>query len=127
MSTIDSTMSYRSRIRQLSAGCIVYTVSSPHLMKHTLLTITIGQPGSEAEVSWWPQQSTWLSSGFYVGYWTSQCEEWYQNHLKEIGKMSQKALRTASEWKSALKQHKKTRVMYEHLKRRSDSILETLS
>jgi hypothetical protein len=37
-----------------------------------------------SQSSWWPKQSTWIKSGFYVGYWTAQCEEWFQRRLNRI-------------------------------------------
>jgi hypothetical protein len=37
-----------------------------------------------SQSSWWPKQSTWIKSGFYVGDWTTQCEEWFQWRLHRI-------------------------------------------
>lgn len=55
-----------------------------------------------AEVSWWPKPAAWNRSGLNIGYWSSDCEEWYQNRLSEI--RSQKAdPRSHAKWKHALR------------------------
>lgn len=63
-----------------------------------------------ADVSWWPKQSTWLSSGANVGYWSSSNEEWFQNRLSKIrqGLGTGKPL-NAKEWRDALRYDKVTR------------------
>jgi hypothetical protein len=37
-----------------------------------------------SESSWWPKHSAWIKSGLYVGYWTPQCEAWFQERLQMI-------------------------------------------
>ena len=37
-----------------------------------------------ADCSWWPKQSVWELSGLNVGYWSPDCEIWFQAHLATI-------------------------------------------
>ncbi|KIP01510.1 hypothetical protein PHLGIDRAFT_55462, partial [Phlebiopsis gigantea 11061_1 CR5-6] len=62
----------------------------------------------KSDVSWWPKQSTWLSSGANVGYWSSSNEEWFQNRLSKIRQGLGKPL-NAKEWRDALRYDKATR------------------
>ncbi|KIJ33694.1 hypothetical protein M422DRAFT_142633, partial [Sphaerobolus stellatus SS14] len=51
--------------------------------------------------SWWPRPNTWEHSSFSVGYWSSECEHWYQARLKKI--MDGTAdLHSVSQWKKSL-------------------------
>lgn len=29
-------------------------------------------------LSWWPKQYTFMNSGAWLGYWSQDCEDWYQ-------------------------------------------------
>ncbi|THH14954.1 hypothetical protein EW146_g5451 [Bondarzewia mesenterica] len=55
-----------------------------------------------AEMSWWPQHKTWCESGLDVGYWSSLCEDWFQNRLSQI-RDNWATLRSAREWRSSLR------------------------
>ncbi|GJJ15406.1 hypothetical protein Clacol_009682 [Clathrus columnatus] len=46
--------------------------------------IYTGKGEQTAQVSWWPKQNVWARKGLSTGYWTAQCEEWYQFGLKTI-------------------------------------------
>jgi hypothetical protein len=35
-------------------------------------------------LSWWPKPSAWENLGFNVGYWSRDCETWYQKYLAAI-------------------------------------------
>ncbi|KAF8870299.1 hypothetical protein BD779DRAFT_1409379, partial [Infundibulicybe gibba] len=37
-----------------------------------------------SDSSWWPKMYTWKKSGYNVGYWSTDCENFYQRRLKEI-------------------------------------------
>ncbi|KAF8583274.1 hypothetical protein K439DRAFT_1299009, partial [Ramaria rubella] len=52
--------------------------------------------------SWWPKQSMWNSGFLNVGYWSPDCETWFQSRLVLIHSNSA-PLRTAMQWKNALK------------------------
>ncbi|KIJ47595.1 hypothetical protein M422DRAFT_129547, partial [Sphaerobolus stellatus SS14] len=57
------------------------------------------RPGvSPRYLSWWPKPNSWAKSGFDIGYWTSECEDWYQTRLSQIDKGTVK-LRTTDAWK----------------------------
>ncbi|KAI0074526.1 hypothetical protein K474DRAFT_1561618, partial [Panus rudis PR-1116 ss-1] len=51
------------------------------------------------DYSWWPKQSTWNTSGLYVGYWTQDCEDWFQARLSHI-RAGTTNPRTTSGWRS---------------------------
>jgi hypothetical protein len=46
--------------------------------------------------------SIWRTSGYNVGYWSADCEKWYQDRLTEIRNGKAK-LYTASKWRVALR------------------------
>ncbi|TFK60738.1 hypothetical protein BDN72DRAFT_740630, partial [Pluteus cervinus] len=55
--------------------------------------------GNTAHRSWWPKPNTWEYGGIWPGYWTGECEAWFQNRLKDI-RNGIATLRTAESWKS---------------------------
>lgn len=57
---------------------------------------------------WWPKPSAWESSGLNVGYWSPDCENWYQRRLQTI-RDGNATLRSGTQWKDAMKMQKKTR------------------
>ncbi|KAF8058572.1 hypothetical protein FPV67DRAFT_1427985, partial [Lyophyllum atratum] len=60
-----------------------------------------------SDLSWWPKPSAWTSAGINVGYWSEDCERWFQNRLARIneGKFD---LRSPAKWKSGLSFNKRT-------------------
>ncbi|KAK0207455.1 hypothetical protein IW262DRAFT_1236102, partial [Armillaria fumosa] len=64
--------------------------------------IDTGQHGQYSNqmniISWWPKPSAWETSGLYIGFWSSDCEAWFQRRLDVIhsGKAD---LRTLAQWK----------------------------
>jgi len=36
------------------------------------------------KLSWWPRPQAWAGSGLDVGFWSSQCKDWFQKCLKNI-------------------------------------------
>ncbi|KAK0478060.1 hypothetical protein EDD18DRAFT_1087068 [Armillaria luteobubalina] len=68
--------------------------------------IDTGQRGQYSNqmniISWWPKPSAWETSGLYIGFWSSDCEAWFQRRLDDIhsGKAD---LRTLTQWKHSLK------------------------
>ena len=60
-------------------------------------------------MSWWPKQSIFLKSGLWPGYWSPQCEEWFQGRLCQIQEHTAQ-LKKSTKWPSALKySHPKTK------------------
>ncbi|KAG2039888.1 hypothetical protein BDR03DRAFT_823605, partial [Suillus americanus] len=39
---------------------------------------------SHSTVSWWPRPQAWAALGLNVGFWSSQCESWFQSCLDNI-------------------------------------------
>jgi hypothetical protein len=60
------------------------------------------QARQTSDSSWWPKQAIWMSGGLNVGYWSPTCETWFQKRLTAIRNGSA-ALRTAAEWRTALR------------------------
>lgn len=61
-----------------------------------------------AEMSWWPKPNAWEKSGLNVGYWSADCESWYQRRLENI-RTSKVELRSGGGWKQAMRLQKKAR------------------
>jgi hypothetical protein len=63
-----------------------------------------GRSGTQTEEkSWWPKHETWERSNMNIGYWTPQCEAWFQKRLRNILTGTQEGeLRGAGKWKTAL-------------------------
>ncbi|KAJ7668605.1 hypothetical protein DFH06DRAFT_982938 [Mycena polygramma] len=59
-------------------------------------------------ISWWPKPDIFSSSGLNVGWWSPDCERWFQKRSREI--QSQHAeLFTHNEWKHKLRFIQKSR------------------
>ncbi|KIJ39806.1 hypothetical protein M422DRAFT_83015, partial [Sphaerobolus stellatus SS14] len=42
-------------------------------------------PGrTPSDFSWWPKPNVWDNSGLYIGYWSSECEAWFKDHVDNI-------------------------------------------
>jgi hypothetical protein len=37
-----------------------------------------------AEMSWFPKHNVWAQSGYNVGQWTQECEDWFEKRMTEI-------------------------------------------
>jgi len=61
---------------------------------------------------WWPPHSTWVKGSLFVGYWTPQCERWYQDRLQIIQAGKAQPL-TRNEWKANLRRSHHTRPFVE--------------
>jgi hypothetical protein len=35
-------------------------------------------------MSWFPKHNIWLQSGYNVGQWTQECENWFEQRMAEI-------------------------------------------
>lgn len=62
----------------------------------------LGKGDQTEQRSWWPKSNTWDSCGLNVGYWSADCEDWYQRRLESIRTGRAKPM-TASEWRNLLK------------------------
>ncbi|KAJ7891474.1 hypothetical protein B0H13DRAFT_1562887, partial [Mycena leptocephala] len=52
-------------------------------------------------ISWWPKPGSFFSSGLYIGWWSSDCERWFQKRLAELQSTTVKAkLWTQTQWKN---------------------------
>ncbi|KZP22576.1 hypothetical protein FIBSPDRAFT_890215 [Athelia psychrophila] len=65
--------------------------------------IFTGNGDQMSDSSWWPKLSTWQGSSMDMGYWSPQCEEWYQHRRALItsGDVGG-APKTAQRWREAL-------------------------
>lgn len=52
--------------------------------------------------SWYPRVGNWLGCGLNIGEWTSECENWFETHHKNI-LQSKAAPLSGSEWRSSLR------------------------
>lgn len=85
------------------------------------------QPGDKAqakELSWWPKASTWENSGLDVGYWSEDCEDFYQRRLEEIRK-GEAVLLPAKKWRDRIKfKAHQTAQFRERVDQLSDTLLQ---
>lgn len=65
----------------------------------------IGVQHQTPDVSWWPNATVWSRSGLDVGYWSYDCETWYQTRRSAILADDTKVgkLRNATQWRNSLK------------------------
>lgn len=66
---------------------------------HNYLT---GHGDQTKQLSWWPKANVWKQCGLNVGYWSVDCEVWYQERLREI-RLGTAELRTSVSWRDSLK------------------------
>ena len=58
-----------------------------------------------AQVSLWPTHNVFVNSGLWPGYWSSDCEKWFQGRHQEI--ISGKAeMYSAATWRQKLRYNK---------------------
>lgn len=57
-----------------------------------------------ANISWWPKQSTWETSGFFGDQWSPVAEAFYQSRNRDL-KGSKLELRRATKWRSDIRFH----------------------
>ncbi|KAG5649554.1 hypothetical protein H0H81_003107, partial [Sphagnurus paluster] len=82
---------------EINIICGVYKVDTDQRASSTQTT----------DVSWWPKPSAWAAAGFNVGYWSEDCEHWFQTHLNKI-REDQFQLRSPSAWKNGLRFNQST-------------------
>ncbi|KAH9920995.1 hypothetical protein B0H21DRAFT_844338 [Amylocystis lapponica] len=64
--------------------------------------------GHQTELaSWWPRPSVWSGCGLDVGYWSQQCEEWFQKRLAHVRSGERSPIGSIS-WRPALRFYKPT-------------------
>jgi hypothetical protein len=62
----------------------------------------LGETEQYSNPSWWPRPSAWESSGLWQGYWTADCEKWYQQQLdKHLAKKFE--VKAAKFWRRHLR------------------------
>jgi hypothetical protein len=54
------------------------------------------------DISWWPKPSAWEISGLNIGFWSADCEAWFQRRVQDIGSGTAE-LRSPSQWKQSLR------------------------
>ncbi|KAJ7077745.1 hypothetical protein C8R44DRAFT_654960, partial [Mycena epipterygia] len=60
------------------------------------------------EISWWPRPGAFFLSGLNIGWWSPDCERWFQKRRLEIVRDRAK-LWTQVEWKSKIRFIQKSR------------------
>ena len=59
-----------------------------------------------SDLSWWPKQSTFLTSGLWPGYWSRSCEEWFRRRHAAIV-LGNADLKTSRQWYKSLTLYQK--------------------
>ncbi|KAL0573985.1 hypothetical protein V5O48_007977 [Marasmius crinis-equi] len=71
---------------------------------------TAGTSGSLSEashMSWWPRPGQFQLGGMYLGFWSRDCEKWFQNRIREC--RSKPKLMSATKWRTAMNMQLATR------------------
>ncbi|KZP07032.1 hypothetical protein FIBSPDRAFT_763446, partial [Athelia psychrophila] len=63
--------------------------------------LSTGDGTQTADASWWPRHNTWVSGSLEVGYWSPNCETWFQRRLDSIRK-GEARLKSPAQWRSAV-------------------------
>ncbi|KAG6839301.1 hypothetical protein C0991_004046 [Blastosporella zonata] len=102
---------------EINLICGVYRVETGELAVTILIGRLHGGDPQERQISWWPKPVQWEGSGLWQGYWSPDCEKWYQTQVGKIhqGSMS---LRNVPGWRKALKLDTPTH----HLARHNDQL-----
>ena len=91
---------------ELDLICGVYKLYSESSIFITTYSLTYLGPTVHrdqfADVSWWPKQSTFMASGLNVGYWSPDCEAWFQSRARAIMDGSA-TVKNARVWSQAMK------------------------
>ncbi|PBK62599.1 hypothetical protein ARMSODRAFT_895501, partial [Armillaria solidipes] len=62
----------------------------------------IGNEPQLTLLSWFPKPAAWELSGLNIGFWSSDCESWYQSRLAEINSPNA-VLRSTNQWRHSLR------------------------
>ncbi|KAJ6620877.1 hypothetical protein B0H10DRAFT_1791071, partial [Mycena sp. CBHHK59/15] len=83
--------------QEIDLICGVYQVATDDGMQKT-------------NISWWPKPVAWYASGLSTGWWSPDCERWYQKRLGLI-RNDQGVLVTQTEWKHKIRFVQKSRTV----------------
>ncbi|KAG6818734.1 hypothetical protein H0H93_002305 [Arthromyces matolae] len=61
-----------------------------------------GDASQTTDLSWWPKPSVWNSCGLYVGFWSKDCEQWFQDRLTKC-LAGTADLKNSKEWRHSLR------------------------
>ncbi|KLO04800.1 hypothetical protein SCHPADRAFT_1003192 [Schizopora paradoxa] len=75
--------------------------------------------------SYWPPPWIWESSGYCVGYWTPDCEDWFINRLNRMKDGTNvDPLLCVEDWKGVVKRFRQTKKMTNTLEKHCINIIE---
>ncbi|KAG6819796.1 hypothetical protein H0H93_008550 [Arthromyces matolae] len=60
-----------------------------------------------ADLSWWPKPSIWSTAGINLGFWSEDCERWFQGQLSKL-ENGEYSLKNPAAWRNGLKFYKPT-------------------
>ncbi|KAJ7042751.1 hypothetical protein C8F04DRAFT_945048 [Mycena alexandri] len=84
------------------------TLEEIHLICGVYVVNTESDGWQKKEISWWPQPAAFFHSGLNIGWWSPDCERWFQKRLREI-KQNRAELWTQVEWKNKIRFIQKSR------------------
>lgn len=74
--------------------------------------------------SFWPPPWIWDKSGYNIGYWAPDCEDWYMNRMEEyVNGTGQYRLLNVNQWDVNLRRFKDTTRMVETLELQANQII----
>ncbi|KAG6849548.1 hypothetical protein H0H93_007563 [Arthromyces matolae] len=60
-----------------------------------------------SDLSWWPKPSAWDHAGINLGFWSEDCERWFQNQLTKF-RNGDFILKSSSTWRNGVKFNRNT-------------------
>ncbi|KAJ7136974.1 hypothetical protein C8R44DRAFT_608026 [Mycena epipterygia] len=81
--------------------------------------------GFSSFISWWPKPNAFSHSGLNTGWWSPNCEKWFQQRLSLI-KSGKAKLQTQAEWQRLIKFYKASREVASANERMAAEFLDTV-
>ncbi|KDR65543.1 hypothetical protein GALMADRAFT_23763, partial [Galerina marginata CBS 339.88] len=67
--------------------------------------VATGKGAQTSMCSWFPRANVWASTGYNVGYWNRECEDWYINRVGSILDGTAKPL-TTHQWRQEIRKNR---------------------
>ncbi|KAJ7816886.1 hypothetical protein B0H13DRAFT_1663127 [Mycena leptocephala] len=103
--------------QEIDLICGVYEIATGRVNKIT-------EEHQTSHLSWWPMPHAFAQSGLNIGWWSPDCERWFQERLRHI-QSGNAALHNQTEWKKSLKFYKRSREIAQANKRIAANFLNT--
>lgn len=95
------------------------------LQRSNLYLLGKRNEGQTAHMSWWPRPSSFAFAPYNIGFWSRDCERFYQHRLASC--LTQTAdLKSATEWRDSLRKRRDVLMVVERNEERAHEFLQSL-